>query len=69
MQLVTKNFKTKGVDVITGAMAKESIETDQNVTVKYEVGGKEEQLVADYVMVTVGRRPNTDDMGLEQAGI
>lgn len=69
VQLVTKNFKTKGVDVITGAMAKESIETDQNVTVKYEVGGKEEQLVADYVMVTVGRRPNTDDMGLEQAGI
>lgn len=69
VQLVTKNFKAKGVDVITGAMAKEAVETDQNVTVKYEVGGKEEQLVADYVMVTVGRRPNTDEMGLEQAGI
>ena len=31
--------------------------------------GKEESVTADYVMVTVGRRPNTDDMGLEQAGV
>ena len=69
VQLVTKNFKAKGVDVITGAMAKEAVETDTNVTVKYEVSGQEQTLVADYVMVTVGRRPNTDDMGIAQAGI
>lgn len=69
VQLVTKNFKAKGVEVITGAMAKEALETDTNVTVKYEVAGQAQSLVADYVMVTVGRRPNTDDMGIEQAGI
>src|SRR5699024_11952001 len=35
----------------------------------YEAKGKEEVIEADYVLVTVGRRPNTDDLGLEQVGI
>ena len=34
-----------------------------------EVKGKEETVEADYVLVTVGRRPNTEDLGLEQVGI
>lgn len=69
VSLVLKNFKAKGTDVITGAMAKEAVQTDKDVTVKYEVDGKVESIKADYVMVTVGRRPNTNDMGLEQAGV
>ncbi|KRM36612.1 dihydrolipoamide dehydrogenase [Agrilactobacillus composti DSM 18527 = JCM 14202] len=67
--LVLNNFKQKGTDVITNAMAKEAVQTDKDVTVKYEVDGKSQSIKADYVMVTVGRRPNTNDMGLEQAGI
>ena len=39
------------------------------MTVTYEVDGKEEKVEADYVMVTVGRRPNTDDLGLEILGV
>lgn len=51
-------------------MAKEAIDNGDSVTVKYEADGKEQSVVADYVMVTVGRRPNTDDgAGLEQAGV
>src|SRR5699024_5486250 len=34
-----------------------------------EAEGKLNKVNADYVMVTVGRRPNTNDMGLEIAGI
>ena len=41
----------------------------QGVEVTYEVGGKEEKISADYVFVMVGRRPNTDELGLEQAGV
>ncbi|MFL2099383.1 dihydrolipoyl dehydrogenase [Desemzia sp. FAM 23991] len=69
VKLVEKNFKSKGVTVVTKAMAKEAVETDNGVTVKYEANGKEESVEADYVMVTVGRRPNTDDLGLEAVGI
>lgn len=48
---------------------KKPVDNGDSVTVKYTVDGKEETVTADYVMVTVGRRPNTDDMGLEQAGV
>ena len=39
------------------------------VTVTYEVKGEEKKVEADYVLVTVGRRPNTDEIGLEELGI
>lgn len=69
VQLVEKDFKQKGIKVVTSAMAREAVDNGDSVTVRYEVDGKEETVDADYVMVTVGRRPNTNDMGLEQAGV
>ncbi|MDM5306824.1 dihydrolipoyl dehydrogenase [Peribacillus frigoritolerans] len=69
VKVVETEFKEKGITVVTNAMAKEAIDNDESVTVKYEMDGKEEAFEADYVMVTVGRRPNTEDIGLEQAGI
>ena len=69
VKLVEKDFKEKGITTVTKAMAKEAIDNGDSVTVKYEANGKEEAIEADYVMVTVGRRPNTDDLGLEILGI
>lgn len=68
-QIVKKRLKKKGVDIITEAMAKGVEETENGVTVTYESAGNEETIEADYVLVTVGRRPNTSDIGLEQAGV
>ncbi|OKL37258.1 dihydrolipoyl dehydrogenase [Domibacillus mangrovi] len=67
--LVKRSMKKKGVTIVTKAMAKSSEETENGVKVTYEAGGKEETIEADYVLVTVGRRPNTDELGLEGAGI
>lgn len=69
VKLVEKNFKNQGVEIITDAMAKEAVVNENGVTVKYEAKGKEESLDVDYVLVTVGRRPNTDELGLESAGV
>jgi dihydrolipoamide dehydrogenase len=69
IKLVENNFKQKNVSIITSAMAKNAVETDKGVTVTYEANGKEETIDADYVLVTVGRRPNTNDLGLEPAGV
>ncbi|WP_172369820.1 dihydrolipoyl dehydrogenase [Sporosarcina jiandibaonis] len=68
-QMVKKGFKKKGVEIVTKASAKGVVETDSGVTVTYEAGGEEKTIDADYVLVTVGRRPNTDEMGLESTGI
>ncbi len=68
-QMVKKGLKKKGVEIITKASAKGVVETETGVSVTYEAGGEEKTVDADYVLVTVGRRPNTDEMGLESTGI
>src|SRR5690625_4198760 len=69
VKLVENDFKSKNVNIVTEAMAKSVKQTDKKATVTYEVNGKEETIDSDYVLVSVGRRPNTDDLGLELAGI
>ncbi|KGR83933.1 dihydrolipoyl dehydrogenase [Lysinibacillus odysseyi] len=68
-QVVKKGLKKKGVEVVVGASAKGVEENENGVVVTYEVGGEEKTVEANYVLVTVGRRPNTDEMGLEEVGI
>ncbi|KOP81921.1 dihydrolipoyl dehydrogenase [Cytobacillus solani] len=67
--LVKRKLKKKGAEIVTKALAKGVEENENGVTVKYEVKGEEKSLEADYVFVMVGRRPNTDELGLEQVGI
>src|SRR5699024_9993136 len=85
VRLVENEFKNNDATIITKAMAKSvsetdkdatvtyevngKEETDKDATVTYEVNGKEETVTSDYVLVTVGRRPNTDEIGLELAGV
>ncbi|WP_042161824.1 dihydrolipoyl dehydrogenase [Paenibacillus gorillae] len=68
--IVAKKLKGTNVDIVTGAMAQGAEQTDNDVTLTYKVGDKEEKVTADYLLVTVGRRPNTDgDLGLELANV
>jgi dihydrolipoamide dehydrogenase len=67
--IVARNLKKKGAEIITKALAKGVQETETGVSVTYEVKGEEQSVEADYVFVMVGRRPNTDELGLEQAGV
>ncbi|PLR97446.1 dihydrolipoyl dehydrogenase [Bacillus sp. T33-2] len=67
--LVKRNLKKKGAEVITKALAKGVEEKEDGVIVKYEAKGEEHSIEADYVFVMVGRKPNTDELGLEQAGV
>lgn len=67
--LVSRNLKKKGVEIVTKAMAKGVEENESGVSVTYEANGEEKRIEADYVLVTVGRRPNTSEMGLEQVGV
>ncbi|MDE8239740.1 dihydrolipoyl dehydrogenase [Erysipelothrix rhusiopathiae] len=69
IKLVENEFKKKDVTIVNNAMAKDAKETKDGVVVTYEVDGKPATIEADYVMVTVGRRPNTDDLGLQVAGV
>lgn len=68
-RLVVKKLKQKQVEIHTKAMAQSAVLTDSAVTVTFEVEGTAKEATADYVLVTVGRRPNTDELGLQSIGV
>ena len=68
-QVVKKGLNLKGVEVVVGASAKGVEEHENGVIVTYEADGAEKTVEANYVLVTVGRQPKTDEMGLEAVGI
>ncbi|MEN0643991.1 dihydrolipoyl dehydrogenase [Alkalicoccobacillus gibsonii] len=68
-KLVEKRLKKNNVTIHTDAKALGVDESADGVTVKAEVGGEEQAIEADYLLVTVGRKANTDELGLEAIGI
>ncbi len=68
--VVKRRLKKKGnVEIFTKAMAKGVEQTENGVKVTFEVNGKSQTVEADYCLVTVGRKPNSDELGLEQVGV
>ena len=66
-----KIFKKQGFDIrtsskVTGVVVKGKKAT---VTVEPAAGGAAETLEADAVLVSIGRRPNTDGLGLDVIGL
>lgn len=69
-RFVGRKLKKDGIEVVTNAMAKSSEVKDNKVTVEYEdKDGKSHQVTSDYVLVTVGRKANTDEIGLDSIGV
>ncbi|WP_102347091.1 dihydrolipoyl dehydrogenase [Bacillus sp. Marseille-P3661] len=68
--VVKKRLKKKGnVEIYTKAFGKGVEETENSVKVTFETNGEQKTIEADYVLVTVGRKPNTAEIGLEDIGI
>jgi dihydrolipoamide dehydrogenase len=66
-----KIFKKQGFEIrtstkVTGAAVKGSKAT---LTVEPAAGGASEKIEADCVLVAIGRRPNTDGLALDRAGV
>ena len=69
VQVVARKLKKLGVEVMTGAKAKSWSEANGRAAVVIDVGGKDVTLDADKVLVSVGRRPNWEGLGLEEVGV
>ena len=66
---VIRNFEHKGVEILTNVKATKAVSEPDLVTVSFETNGKKELISADYVLVTVGRSVNTDEIGLEYTDV
>jgi dihydrolipoamide dehydrogenase len=66
-----KIFKKQGFDILTGTKVTGAERSGEGVTLSVEPaqGGEARTIEADIVLVSIGRRPNTDGLGLEAAGV
>ena len=63
-------FQDEGIDTVTSARVKRiSGKSGSSVTVVVEQGDREQTLVGTHLLVAAGRRPNTENIGLELAGV
>src|SRR4029077_9014712 len=69
VQVVARKLKKLGVEVMTGAKAKSWTEATARAPVTLDVGVRDVTLEADRVLVSVGRRPNSEGLGLEEVGV
>jgi dihydrolipoamide dehydrogenase len=65
VQVVQRKMRKLGIEVFVEAKAK----GDDGREVTIEAGGQAQRLAADRVLLTVGRRPNSDVCGLEKIGV
>ncbi|WP_198430851.1 FAD-dependent oxidoreductase, partial [Rhodococcus rhodochrous] len=68
-RLVDRKLKKLGVEIHTKALAQGMEEKEDGVVVTAEVKGEQKQVEAEYILVTVGRRPNTDELGVRDIGM
>jgi dihydrolipoamide dehydrogenase len=64
-----KQLGRQGLDIRLGAKVTATEVQGDTVTVHYERGGKTEEIQVDKLIVAVGRKPNTQGLGAEAAGL
>jgi dihydrolipoamide dehydrogenase len=67
--VVQKKLEKLGVEIHLGARAKSAAVSGKSAKVTFESGGKDVTVDADRVLVAVGFRPNSENLGLEAAGV
>jgi dihydrolipoamide dehydrogenase len=64
-----KAFKKRGITMMTGAKIEKAVAKADGVSLAVEAGGRKETLEVACVLVAAGRAANTENLGLEAAGI
>ena len=62
-------LKEEGIDVRVDSKVIGVEKQGNSIAVKLESAGKISQVVGTHMLVAIGRRPNTDDLGLDNAGV
>src|SRR5262249_24651372 len=68
-QAIADFLGEEGIDVRVGSKLVRVEKQGNSIAVTVETAGKNSQVVGTHLLVAIGRRPNTDDLGLDKAGI
>jgi pyruvate/2-oxoglutarate dehydrogenase complex dihydrolipoamide dehydrogenase (E3) component len=68
-QAVAEILEGEGIQVRTGAECIRLAKVDGGVAVSADCSGHRSDIIGSHLLLAVGRRPNTDDLGLDRAGV
>jgi pyruvate/2-oxoglutarate dehydrogenase complex dihydrolipoamide dehydrogenase (E3) component len=68
-QAIREILEEEGIRIMTDADATRVAERGGKVVVSVTTGGETTEVAGSHLLVATGRRPNTDDLGLDQAGV
>ncbi|MCO7176678.1 dihydrolipoyl dehydrogenase [Sporolactobacillus kofuensis] len=67
---LARSLKKRGIKIVTSAkVLPETLRTGEGVTINAEIGDQQQTFHADKMLVSVGRLPNTEDLGLSNTAI
>jgi dihydrolipoamide dehydrogenase len=62
-------YRKRAINFHTGAKVEKVEKTKSGVAVTFSVGGKEQKIEAEKILIAVGRKPRTENLGLEKTSI
>jgi len=62
-------YRKRGINFHTGAKVEKVEKTKSGVAVTFSVGSKQEKIEAEKILIAVGRKPRTENVGLEKTHI
>jgi pyruvate/2-oxoglutarate dehydrogenase complex dihydrolipoamide dehydrogenase (E3) component len=68
-QAIREIVEDEGIRILTDAEAKQVEGRGGEIAISVAVGGEATEVVGSHLLVATGRRPNTDDLGPEAAGV
>ncbi len=68
-QTIADFLKDEGIDVRVKSQVVGVEKQGNSIAAKVQSEGKTSQVIGTHVLIALGRRPNTDDLGLDKAGI
>jgi len=67
--VVARSMKKRKIEVLTNAKAIGFSKSKNAYKVKVESGGKTQEIEVEKILSSVGRKPNSDNLGLDKAGV
>lgn len=67
---LARSLKKRGIKIVTSAkVLPETLKKENGITIDAEIGDKQQTFTAEKMLVSVGRLPNTEDIGLINTSI
>ena len=66
---LTRSFKKRKIDVLSGAKVSNVKVGKNSVTMSIDIGGKKQDLEVEKVLVAAGRAPVIEDIGIKELGV